>query len=503
MAGTCDPQSRLCSTPVSAQEQLDLPRFAPEDGGPPPIDAADVTVPPSDGALPDALDVADAQVARDVVVDGQRCVGTMPEVCNGRCADLGADPAHCGRCNNPCATTCSAGRCVTAAAVSVGHEHTCVLASDGTVYSAGRASALGAASNVDRTILTRVVGVTGATAVRCSFNNGCAFRDGMPPQCWGTNGRAQAGVRSAAPSVDPAVTLAIRSPVGATPAFDPLDVRGYVSTYTGACMSNAAEVYCWGRQLGWLRSPFSGNPPAVEDAYATLVGPVLQLTAIDEGSNETSTACALRSNGQVGCWGDGLLSYAGGTGTPAPPVAILAGAPALRSIADTPTRIAGARHIATCGIDAAGGVWCGSIVSGSGLRPPVGPMGAQVVEGSVRIALPVAGAALGVALTVDAACAIQSDGAVVCWGQHMAVRGTLGRRTLSEGMRYGPQPVEVCDPDGSGCAPLTGVTQISGSLNHFCARTSAGAAVCWGENASGQLGSGDRLTRQHAVRMQW
>ncbi|MBL8680766.1 MAG: hypothetical protein JNK05_16425 [Myxococcales bacterium] len=511
MAGTCDPQSRLCSTPVTAQQQQDLPHHPPDDGG---VDASMPTDATSDGAFDATIDAvstdgeADASDVRAlpdrVEVDGERCVGAIPGACGGRCVDLATDPSHCGACGASCAGQCVAGACVSAVAVSVGVDHTCVLGSDGSVYTMGLAGALGANTSSDRTTLTRVAGITGATAVRCTYHGGCALRAGMAPLCWGENTRFQAASSMTA-NIGAPTELEIASPASETPRFDRLDVRSFAATYVGACMSNATEVFCWGRQGGWSRRPYTATIPTDANAYATGVGAVRQLAAADDNQSDSNVVCALRADGRVGCWGDGLLGYAPPTaGTPAPPIELFTLLPALDSMADAPTRwTGGPRHVATCGVDRAGAVWCGIIESTVTQRPPIGPMGADLAVGGVTITLPVAGAALGVAVTRDAACAIQSDRTVVCWGRHDAARATLGRRGLTQSTRYAPQPVEVCALDATACANLRGVTQISGGVGHFCARTMDGEIVCWGDNDHGQLGSGDRVLRAHAVRVRW
>lgn len=57
-------------------------------------------------------------------------------------------------------------------------------------------------------------------------------------------------------------------------------------------------------------------------------------------------------------------------------------------------------------------------------------------------------------------CALNTDGAVVCWGT----------------MAYYPVPSE-----------LTSVTQISAGGSHACARQGSGTVICWGGNRSGEL----------------
>lgn len=79
------------------------------------------------------------------------------------------------------------------------------------------------------------------------------------------------------------------------------------------------------------------------------------------------------------------------------------------------------------------------------------------------------------------ACLLES-GAVKCWGRNDV--GQLGQSGLAETKT--PVPVDL------GGAK---VTAIAAGAFHTCAITEAGKVKCWGENADGQLGLGDRARR--------
>ncbi|MBL8778542.1 MAG: RCC1 repeat-containing protein [Acidimicrobiales bacterium] len=83
----------------------------------------------------------------------------------------------------------------------------------------------------------------------------------------------------------------------------------------------------------------------------------------------------------------------------------------------------------------------------------------------------------------DISCARLANGQVRCWGINVDDQLGGGSPALSSAF-----PVVVSNTAGTG--PLTNVTQITVGAGHACARLGNGQAVCWGFNASGQLGDG-------------
>jgi len=71
---------------------------------------------------------------------------------------------------------------------------------------------------------------------------------------------------------------------------------------------------------------------------------------------------------------------------------------------------------------------------------------------------------------------------VRCWGANNAFQLGNGTTTPSD------RPVIVLDQEGDG--PLTGVRQITAGATHTCALLDNGRVLCWGGGPGGQLGNG-------------
>jgi alpha-tubulin suppressor-like RCC1 family protein len=147
--------------------------------------------------------------------------------------------------------------------------------------------------------------------------------------------------------------------------------------------------------------------------------------------------------------------------TPAPPAA--------QSAAFVPLA-AGGNH--TCAVTPEGGVMCW----GSNDNGQLGD-GSRTDRTRPVSVKNLAARAMAVAAGSAHTCILTEDGGVKCWGRNKD--GELGNGTTQRST----EPVDV-----TGLA--SGVVAIAAGDNHTCAVTAQGGVKCWGANGDGQLGDG-------------
>jgi alpha-tubulin suppressor-like RCC1 family protein len=232
-------------------------------------------------------------------------------------------------------------------------------------------------------------------------------------------------------------------------------------------MTVANGVVCWGNnRYGQLGNGTFLNSSIPTEAARLTSGVV----AIAAGTAHT---CALRAGGGVECWGTNTKGQLGDSTTDdsRSPVAVYGLSEGVKAVA------AGDRH--TCALLETGAVECWGENASGGLGDGTGINRSAPVD--------VSGMTGGVtALEAGAGhtCALMEDGAVKCWGWNTS--GQLGDGTVVDSR----VPVDVGGLPGPAQA-------VAAGDQHTCALLTGGSVVCWGANASGQLGNGTR-TRSSA-----
>jgi hypothetical protein len=282
-------------------------------------------------------------------------------------------------------------------------------------------------------------------------------------------------------------------PVPATPVMPGQRVRFIEGTlHQGCALAGDGAAYCWGPDLlrGTRLPPVEscGGPwqrPC--ELVPTPISTALRFTQLSVGRD---FACGVTGDGATYCWG---RSDAGRLGAVSDSVCLPHGCYApLTRIAANQRFVAvasGGGH--ACALDADGAAWCW----GAGSQ---GQLGARATESCTEQALTVAcsrvplrvpGGQRIVRLAAGSmhTCGVTHAEQTLCWGSN--VLGQLGTDA----------PMETCAAGhlGAPCShqplPVAGghrFHRIGAHEQHTCALTSAGAAYCWGDGASGQLGQG-------------
>lgn len=388
--------------------------------------------------------------------------------------------------------------------VTVGHSHACALVEGGAVYCWGEGSQgqLGRGSWDDSLVPVRVAGVTTATQIVGGVMHTCALLSSGQVLCWGGGDLlGGAGDGSARERMQPAPVPDLDGVVELTAA-----------DFTTCARRQDGAVLCWGRNLG--KRPYGPGPE--EHDLPAAIDALRGAHAIAAGGLHV---CAVHgSDRALSCVGlDHGVDQPGTYNDPLPPVAsgwrdveaLTTGARAtcfkrageaawtcwggeVRAAAAAP--VAGSEGVRTltllregdCSIDAAGALTCGS-------STPLGPRVAIAGLGPVRA---VAGHPAG---DMSHFCAVEQQGAVLCWGDNRS--GALGDGTTTAS----PRPVRVLAPRSTAEQPLrarpaaTGqpftADEIAAGYDETCART--GAEIwCWGDRHGSPVGDTSRRRRR-------
>lgn len=208
---------------------------------------------------------------------------------------------------------------------------------------------------------------------------------------------------------------------------------------------------------------FVGLASASLSACSASPAPIVAPDAIASIAMSKSTACAIRGDGALFCWGDNRFGAVGkeNIGDKQPdPVRMLPGAVTAAAV--------GYAH--ACAVSS-GAVWCwGGNMSGQigvpATKQPVWPPHRVFERGASAVA------AAGMH-----SCAVV-DGALYCWGNDSY--GQLAQGKVCPGGCGSTTPVRVF---------ADGVTAVAAHAENTCA-IRHGALFCWGDNRSGQVGNG-------------
>lgn len=341
-------------------------------------------------------------------------------------------------------------------------NHTCAIYGSGGLHCWGlnASGQLGDGTTTNSAIPVVVPGLTGVTSVSTGRVHTCAIAQGVV-KCWGEGIEGQLGNGTTNSSPTP-VTV-----VGLTTVTNQAVALAVGADFSCARMQNvvtgAGSVRCWGgNSVGQVGSG-SASPQVF--APATVSG----LTGVTHLAAGSYFACAV-TGGTVRCWGSGV---SGQFGIGAVVLSSNVPAAAATGITNATVVTAGGSHVCAAN-GTTGDAWCWGDRS-------FGQLGEGTIVRNSPITSPVYFGASFRPTRIFAAnagnCAIVG-GQAFCWGlNNFGQLGNVGQPIANSGA---PLPV-------TGLAG--GVATMAAGLSHACAINSAGAMTCWGDNSLGQRGS--------------
>jgi alpha-tubulin suppressor-like RCC1 family protein len=364
-----------------------------------------------------------------------------------------------------------------AVTIAAGQNHSCeIRGGDAYCWGDNSAGELGNGTTINSTVPVAVytggvlAGVT-LTQIAAGTTYTCALSSTGIPYCWGLGTSGQLGnTPTGSSSVPVAVTMS-----GALAGLTLTEITA--GTADTCALSSAGAAYCWGLGTsGQLGNSASGNSTV---PVAVTTSGVLSGASLIQVSAGTADACALSSAGSAYCWGLNTNGQLGNNSTTLSnvPVAVTAASGTALS-GQTVTQIDTGTSYA-CALVGTGAVYCW----GLGTSGQLG--NSAILSSSVPVAVTTSGVLAGTDLSQIAAgsafaCAASSAGLAYCWGT--GTNGQLGNSAILTSN----VPVAV-----TASGVLAGVTliQITGGGVFACALDNTGAAYCWGQNTSGQLGT--------------
>lgn len=302
--------------------------------------------------------------------------------------------------------------------------------------------------------------------VSAGYRHTCAIATGGTAWCWGSNEFGQLGVATVTSCAD--VNTCARRPVEVGGGHTFVKIAAGV-THTCALKANG-EAWCWGGGYASGRAGYLGTGMLQQSVTPVPVDADSAFTAIAVGAENS---CALTASGQAWCWGENGYGELGDSSQ----TARLAPVP-VRTTARYQRITVGVAH--SCALKLTGTAVCWG-------RNRFGQLGSgDVPYNSTTLVSVIPARVTGeqnyreISAGESHTCALRTDDRIDCWG----LNENAGQLGDGSGLTHRGTPGVVA-------ADSSWSTMTSG-LFTVCARTTAGAPLCWGSNYYGAVGNGLR-----------
>ena len=310
-------------------------------------------------------------------------------------------------------------------------------------------------------------------------NQTCALIEGGRVRCWGDNRSGQLGYGNTQNVGDNEFPWQAGDVQLPSPAVEVRPGGQHVCIRT----QNRGDVICWGDGEDGVLG--TGNELNLgDDELPSTLSPITLGAGASSLSSGGFHNCILDTGNQVRCWGSsfqGKLGYGNNETIGDDEFPDVAGTVAIGATARQLST--GTSH--TCAVLSDGRLRCwGSSTSGQlglGVLDVIGDDEPPSVTTPLNFGVDVVKATTGFAFT----CALLEDGTVRCWG--WGSDGRLGRGDGSEESIGDDEPVINLDPVDLGGALAV---DIASGAGHTCVLLDTHEVLCWGRNASSEVGNG-------------
>ena len=294
----------------------------------------------------------------------------------------------------------------------------------------------------------------GATAISVGLGHACALMSTGGVKCWGENVWGQLGYgKELLPSTTPVDVVGLGDRAIAIAAGE----------YHTCAILSAGNVKCWGYNAQGQLGNGVDDTGAIKrnhiNAPVDVIGLPDKATAIATGGSQT---CVVLAAGDVACWGDVPGNGLDNSSTPVRLKGLASRILAVGSGDGDACIVLGGGSMKCWGNNAYGQLGNGTSDNDAH----------NYVTDVAGIADGVAGAT-AVSLGSAYACALTTEGGVLCWGQN--IYGQLGIGTVDK--PFSPLPHTV-PHEVAGLQD--GIIAIDAGQTSTCALTKAGRVDCWG-----------------------